>query len=293
MPTTRDALDGGKTDLTELILGKYPSLPMNQKKVADFLLHHLREVPFLSIIEIEQRSGTSKATVVRFAKNLGFSGFLKLRSKMMEGVQAAIQLDERFPLLGEGDLKEALIAVARQDVKNINQTINHLDRKTFDGVAEMILQSRHVYTAGLGISSLLSQILAYSLNQVAVRATAFVHDHETFLEQLMFVTPSDLVCTFSFPPYSKETLVLAAAAKKKRIPVVGLTDKLTSPITRYAEKVLTIRSQNILFTNSISAISVVMNALATEVAVRNKEKALKMSKEIDRLLTESGFYDIG
>jgi hypothetical protein len=45
-----------------------------------------------------------------------------------------------------------------------------------------------------------------------------------------------------------------------------------------------------LFTNSFSAISVVINAIATEVAVRNKSKALRMAKQIDTMLRDTGHY---
>ncbi len=136
----------------------------------------------------------------------------------------------------------------------------------------------------------MSQILAYSLNQVAVRATPFVHDYETFVEQLPFLTPSDLLIAFSFPPYSRETVEVVKAAEARRIPVVGITDKVTSPISFHCIHALPIRSQNMLFTNSFSAISVVINALATEVAVRNRSKAVRMLKEIERQLHESGHY---
>ena len=66
-------------DLKALIREKYPGLPENQRKVADFLLQHLEEAPFLSVVEIEERSGASKATVVRLAQHLGYSGFLEMR----------------------------------------------------------------------------------------------------------------------------------------------------------------------------------------------------------------------
>lgn len=290
--SARATIDEGEGFLKELILARYPSLPENQRKAADFLLHNIREVPFLSILEIEKRSGTSKATVVRLAQSLGFSGFLELRTKLTEVVQSALRLPESFPLLEGPDQGGALSVVARQDVKNINQTISHIDRETFAEVARMILAARHVYTLGLGISSLMAQILAYSLRQVAVRATAFIHDHGTFMEQLLFAGPADVLCAFSFPPYSKETIDVAAAAAKRRIPVIAVTNKLTAPITFYAQRVIAIRSQNILFTNSFSAISVVINALATEVAVRNREKAVRMMKEIDRLLTDSGHFAV-
>jgi DNA-binding MurR/RpiR family transcriptional regulator len=277
-------------DLKDVIRPRYPSLPENQRKVADFFLQHLREVAFLSIADVEQRSGASKATVVRLAQSLGFTGYNELRGRMRDGVRHQMQSKEKFPLLSTTDSEEALTIVARQDVRNINQTINNLDKGTFHSIAAMILKASHVYTMGLGISSLMSRILAYSLNQVAIKATPFVHDYETFVEQLVFVGPSDLLIAFSFPPYSRETVDAVKLAKENGVPVVAITDRVTSPITFYSEKVVPIRSQNLLFTNSFSAISVVINALATEVAVRNKPKALKMTKDIDQQLEAMGHY---
>jgi DNA-binding MurR/RpiR family transcriptional regulator len=280
----------GTIDLRALVQAKYPLLPDNQRKVADFLVQRAADVPFLSVVEIERLSGTSKATVVRLAQSLGFSGFLELRSRLLEGIQTQIQKADQFSLLSTAERKGTLSSVAHQDVKNINQTINQLDREAFMGVAGMIVKASHVYTVGLGISSLMSQILAYSLNQVAVRATPFVHDYETFVEQLPFLTTSDLLIAFSFPPYSRETVDVVKAAEARHIPVVGITDKVTSPVSFHCIHALPIRSQNMLFTNSFSAISVVINALATEVAVRNRSKAVRMLKEIERQLHESGHY---
>jgi len=277
-------------DLKDVIRRSYPSLPENQRKVADFLVQHLREIAFLSIVDFEKRTGVSKATIVRLAQSLGFTGYNQLRATLREGVQRQIQMKDRFPLLASTDREEALTIVAHQDVRNINQTINHLDRETFNSVVGMILKAPHVYTMGLGISSLMSQILSYSLNQVAVKATPFVHDYETFAEQVVFVTPADLLIAFSFPPYSKETVEGVRTAHERKIPVVAITDKMTSPVTFYSRKVIPIRSQNLLFTNSFSAISVVINALATAVAVRNKVKALRMTKETDQRLEAMGYY---
>jgi DNA-binding MurR/RpiR family transcriptional regulator len=280
----------GSFDLRGLVRSKYPSLPHNQQKVADFFLQRSADVAFLSIVDIEHQSGASKATVVRLAQSLGFSGFLELRAKLLEGVQSQIRRPDLFPLPVTSDSGETLTAVAHQDVRNINQTINHLDRKIFRDVARMIVTSSHVYTLGLGISSLMAQILAYSLNQVAVKATAFVHDYETFFEQLPFVTTSDLIIAFSFPPYSRETVDFVRSAGARKIRIIGITDRVTSPISFHCVQVLPVRSQNKLFTNSFSAISVIINALTTEVALRNRSKALRTVKEIERLLHQSGHY---
>jgi DNA-binding MurR/RpiR family transcriptional regulator len=273
-----------------LITEAYPTLAGNQRKVGDFLLSHRQEVPFLSIAEIERRTGTSKATVVRFSRKLGFSGFFELRSKLLAGVRSQYRLPDLFQVPPTPNDDETLIAIAHQDVKNINQTISHLDRETFDHIVQRVTRAPRVYAFGLGISALLSQILAYSLNQVGVKAAAFIHGQETAIEQLPFVTSSDLVFVFSFPPYSRETVEMAKAAASRRIAVVGITDKVTSPVSYHCTYVLPIRSQNKLFTNSISAISVVINALTTEVALRNRTRALRFIKNTERLLQLSGHY---
>jgi DNA-binding MurR/RpiR family transcriptional regulator len=65
---------------------------------------------------------------------------------------------------------------------------------------------------------------------------------------------------------------------------------VTSAVSLHAAKTLAIRSHNMLFTNSFSATSVVINALATEVALRNKDKAMKMQRQIDKVLRQTGHY---
>jgi DNA-binding MurR/RpiR family transcriptional regulator len=137
----------------------------------------------------------------------------------------------------------------------------------------------------------MSQILAYSLNQAAIRSTPLVHDYKTFLEQIEFLTPKDVLIALSFPPYSKETIDAVKFASKKKVPIIAITDKLTSPVTFYSQKIIPVRSQNMNFTNSFSAISVIINAIATELSIANEKMALKNLKEINSKLIETGHYN--
>lgn len=277
-------------DLPLLIQTAYPTLPENQRKVADVLVERIREVPFLSVIELEDLSGTSKATVVRLAQSLGFSGYLELRERMREGAQSEISSGDAPPLMSRESDEETLAAVARQDVKNINQTVAQIDRAAFTRVVELLLKADRVYTFGLGVSSLLARLLAYSLNQVAIRSTPFAHEHETFFEQIHQVTASDVAVAFSFHPYSGETIATAKALTARKVPLVAVTDRVTSPVSYISTAVLPIASQNLLFTNSISAVSVLINALTTEIALRSKDRATGNLRKTEELLQQAGHY---
>lgn len=283
----------GNTGIAELkrrIKDRYPGLPENQRKVADFILQHVTSLPFLSVVDVERRSGASKATVVRLAQSLGFSGFLQLRATLRASAQTELQHADFFTIPAIHGARETLRRVADQDVHNITQTVGQLDRAVFADAARLLGRAQAVHTIGLGISALLAQVMAYSLRQVAVRATAFVHDEATFVEQLPFVGKKDVLVAFSFPPYSRETVDVVRLAAKRGTAVIGITDRETSPISFACRYVLPIRSSNMLFTNSISAISVVINALVTEVALHRRSRALTLQREIDRQLRRSGHF---
>jgi DNA-binding MurR/RpiR family transcriptional regulator len=143
---------------------------------------------------------------------------------------------------------------------------------------------------GIGISSLLAQVLSYELNQVGIESEALESGTLRFVEHLALARRGDVVVAFSFPPYSKETIDAAIYARQRGLTVVTVTDKLTAPITFHANHVLAVRTENMLHTNSISAISVVINALVTDVALKNKSAVSKMFKESTQILHQTDEY---
>jgi len=270
------------------VLGKietnYEKLPKNQKKIADYIINNTDEVPFKSVNELSISTGVSVASIVRFAQRIGYKGFLELRDDISDSLKTRIQNKEIFSLFeGKSINSDTLTSVANQEISNINDTLNLIDRKSFDSAVSKILKSERVYTAGLGISYLLSEILAYQLCQVAVDADNMRHDHSSFMEKVMYLKPKDLVIIFSFPPYSKETIETARLAKEQGIGVVSITNKNAAPAARYSDVTLVVKSENMLFTNSFSAISVLINAIATECALKNKNKANQILKKLNEI----------
>jgi DNA-binding MurR/RpiR family transcriptional regulator len=73
------------------------------------------------------------------AQNLGFSGFLQLRA----GLRSIESGADLFPVPG---IAGKLYTVAHQDIRNINQTVSHLDGDAFEAVVKMIVSPAHVYT---------------------------------------------------------------------------------------------------------------------------------------------------
>lgn len=274
-----------------MIASEYDQLPRNQKSVADFLIKNLNQAAFLSVVEIGSECGVSKATVVRFAQSLGFDGFISFRNSLQKAVQKKYDESEtgRFRLIKESGGK-SVYKVASQDVSNINKTIDRLNLDEFNAVVDLMSASENIFTFGLGISALVSQIMSYSLNQVAMKSQSVLYGQLSFEEQLMFMGDKDAIVCFSFPPYSKRTIEVACMAREKGVKVIGITDRETAPIVEHCTRYLCVESENLLFTNSVAALSVVVNAIVTELAVRNKDEALAYIDEVNSLMKKSGHF---
>jgi DNA-binding MurR/RpiR family transcriptional regulator len=273
-------LNGMPEALKGKILEAYQRLPANQQRVADFILKQPHDLAFLTTDSLSRALEVSKATIVRFAQNLGYKGFTELQNEVLDAVQSTIRAPDRYMIdLGKLKPDETLTLVAQHEVHNINRTVHYIDRSTFSGAVEALLRARRVYTMGIGVSSLLAEVLSYELNQVGIESQALASGQLRFVEHLALARREDVAVGFSFRPYSKETIDAAQYARQRGLCVVSVTDKLTSPITFHSNYVLAVRTENMLHTNSISAISVVINALVTDVALKNKPAASKMFKE--------------
>ena len=281
---------GSEEEFRELLRQRYRDLPPQQELVGQYLLEHLHEVPFLSVPELSEKSGASEATVVRFAQRLGYSGFAGLKMDLLDALRQKVTPRAEAPAhrpLEPGDV-ESLRAVERQEVQNIHRTVDQLDRAAFRRVTARLFKADHVFTFGLGVSSHFAEILNYLLAEIGLRSTTLSTRFSSPLEQLVSLRPTDLVVVFSFPPYSRASLQVLERARELGVPTVAICDRETAPAANLAGQFLTVKSDNLLFTNSLAAVAALLNALITEIAVRHQDQALEALSRINRILDEDG-----
>jgi DNA-binding MurR/RpiR family transcriptional regulator len=278
-----------KKNLKEEIQKNRETYSRIQKKLVSFLLEYWNEIPLMSIEYISKETGVSTATISRFAHLFGFKGFYDFKDKIKEEVKNFINPVEQFRLL-KADLtgKKSLVTVARQDVKNLNKLISMVNEKTFSKLVDIIKNAPRVYSFGVSVSSIFSSLIRYIFNQVQKEAHCLDEGNVTVEEKIVSLQESDLVIFCSFYPYSKCTIEFAQLAHEQGLQVVAISDNEFSPISEYASLVLAIPRENILFTTSISAFSVLINAIATEIAYKKKEELTDSINQADKILKK--FY---
>jgi len=270
-----------QAELQQLLLTHMDRFPPQQQQIANYLLDHLQEAPFYSVPELARRAGVSDATVVRFAQRMGYRGFSDLKMDLMEVVREQVASGQAPDLELEGN--SSLAAVTKQEIINIEATQRGLNQPDFQRAAANLFKADHIYCFGSGISAYLAEVFAYMLVQIGLRATHMPPKFSSPLEPLVPLRLTDMLVIFSLPPYSRASLEVIQEAKRRAIPNLGICDRLTAPIARIADHSLTVRTENMMFTNSLGAVMVLINALTTEVAVRHGE-AVEAVSRINRIL---------
>lgn len=276
----------GKPEVSfrERLITAATSLPPQQRSIAEYLLEHLTSVPFFSVPQLAREVGVSEATVVRFAQRLGYPGFSELKMELVEMLQSRLGGETEK---ADDEVSDDLLAsVATLEITNIGRTVESLDRRLFREVAESLFGAGHVYSFGMGVSAILAELAAYALLQVGVRASCLPTIFSSPREQLVGIEAGDLVMVISLPPYSRQSLDILQDAGKVGIPTVAVVDRVTAPAATLARRALPVRSDNMMFTNAVAAVTVMINALATEIATTHREEALAALARINRVLSE-------
>ncbi len=266
----------GPSAVRRAIERHYTKLTTQQRRIADYLLAHEHTVFAMSVSELAVAAQASEATVVRFAREVGFSGYHELRAALMEEVRQHLTPEDRFATAEPSRAAAGtVVRVADSEIDNIRHTVTDLDPAELERFVAKLRRADLVATVGLGVSSILARLAQYMLFQIGVRSQFLRRDAITLIEQVELLPRNTTLWVFSLPPYSKQTVAAAARAKERRIPVVAITDRADAPVCEYAYAALPCHSKNLLFTNSISGPLVALNAVVTDLALADKARALK------------------
>jgi DNA-binding MurR/RpiR family transcriptional regulator len=259
------------------------TLTGQKRRAAAYLRENLSTAFSSSVQELARAAQVSEATLVRLARDLGFGGYLELRAALMHEARTRLAPEERFalepPPLATSD---TALRVARQEVDNINRTVAELDPKALLRFVKRLSRARPVATLGLGVSALVARLAAYQLFQVGVPAQVLLRDPVSINEQVDCLPDGAVLLAFAFPPYSRQTVEAARRAVARRVPVLAITDAPSSPLAVSAEAALYAKTGSVLYTNSLSAVMVVISALVTDLALADKKRALAHARALAR-----------
>jgi DNA-binding MurR/RpiR family transcriptional regulator len=273
------------------ILTKVNSLNGAQKRLGHYLQTDSSALLLSNVGDLARAVGVSKATVVRFAKSLGYKGFPEFRrdiqQEMRRKLRAADRMEETF---AELDNDENIFAkLIKRDIQLLEETLQAASLPDFHKAVEIILQARKVFLIGLNASMALAYLLHFRLVRVKKEAHwIFLTGGTSLLEQLAFMDAGDVLIAIDFLQVPREVQTALQHAKKVGAPILGITDFPTSPIARAANVCLYAKRGLHTTVNSLTPAFSLVNALAIAVSWAKKGDSIKALTDLDSLLEGQG-----
>ena len=270
-----------------------PKFSKGQKLIAKYIQTEYGKAAFMTAAKLGETVGVSESTVVRFATELGYSGYPKMQQAMQEMIRDKLTSFQRIEVsqarIGNGSVIEHVL---NSDIDNIKQTIEETSRDDFKNSVSAIAEAKTIYIYALRSSAALASFLGYYLNlifgNVKVISTA---DRARLYEELNRINSDDVMIGISFPRYSHHTSTAMKFAMDRNAKVIALTDSMNSPIAQTAKYVLLARSDMATIVDSLVAPLSLINALVVATVIEKKDDVVKTFKDLEKIWYNYGVYN--
>jgi DNA-binding MurR/RpiR family transcriptional regulator len=275
-------MSSAKKDLQEKIVSVYPSLSPKKKRVADLIMKDYKAIFFMTAKELARECDVSEPTIVRFAADLGFSGYTDLLDHMKGLLHTELTSVERLQSTQHRfEQGSTLEKYCRNAIRNLENLIDHYPVEDMKRIAQVVSEAEVVYVAAYRASATLAYHFGYLLKKV--RGSVFVDTTLSWelIDALYTAPPGSLLFAIAFPRYPRKTIELIEYARKCGVQVIGLSDNRRSPVVTAADQQLIVDIEGVSFIDPFAHI-IFLGALVHEITSFASERALNGLSSFDR-----------
>ncbi len=279
--------------LSERIQRSRRGFSKSQRAIAGYLQDHPEEVAFMTASRLGATVGVSESTVVRFATEIGYSGYPAMQQAVQEMIRNKLTSLQRLEMTSRNIPPDKLLEAALgQDIDILRRTRENMDTQAFYRAVDALEKSKRVFVLGAGSSLALATFLAHYLRLVFDNVQLVEATSETaILQQMVRVNDGDAIIAISFPRYSRKAAKALRYASSRGMTAIAITDSPLSPLAEGASHLLLARSDMVSFVDSLVGPLSVINALIVTVAIRKKPEVAEALRQLETIWEEYGEYE--
>lgn len=265
----------------------YHEMGSAEKKIADWIFQNPNGIIPLSISELADRCGCGEATIVRFARRIGFGGYQELKISLAQ--------EEGKPKISdtitESDSCFGILDKISNDIYcTMEMTKKNIDADALNTAADLILNAKKIVVFGLGNSGAIALDIQHKFLRIGYDIYAYTDNHMQAIAASQLKS-NDIAIGISHSGSSHDIVEALKIAKNSGAKTISITNHGKSPIVKQSDCVLTTSSNetqySILGLNSRIAQLAIVDALYyyvlcqspdTHDSIKSTEKALQTKK---------------
>ena len=262
----------------------YDKMGKAERKVADWIAENPGKIISLSIVELAELCACSEATIVRFSKRLGLSGYQELKiSLASESGTSSVNTS-----ISEYDSAYQMFEKVCNDIYiSLEKTKKSLNEKSIDEASKKLCAANKIVIFGLGNSSPVALDASHKFMRAGLNAIAYTDNHMQVIAA-SHLKKNDIAIGISHSGSSKDIVDALKVAKEHGATTITSTNEGKSPILKQSDIVLSTSSDetqyNILALNSRIAQLAIVDTLYFYIVFNRSEDALNSIKETEHSL---------
>ena len=215
------------------------SLTGAERKVADYVLAHPREVVGCSITELAERCEVGDTSVFRFCKSLQFTGFTEFKLAvalcLSDDEVSGLVLDSEITL--EDDLTGIASKLLTSHTQALYNTRALLREDQLDRAVKALLEAKRIVAVGAGASLVLAMNAYTRFVRITPDMRCAPDSHSQAIEAA-HCGPNSVLLAFSHSGLTLDIVRCAQLARQNGATVIAVTGQLRTPLTDSADIVL-------------------------------------------------------
>ncbi len=264
------------------ILDIYETLTPLERRLADVVLEHQRELASYSATELAHQAKVSKATAARLFKRLGYSTYNDARrqSRALRRWGSPLSLLDGLEQ-ADGSLPN-IVAHLRNDIANLTRTFEALRPEAVGQAVDILVRAERIWLIGFRASHELAELAAFWLRHLKYNVSLLPSSWMTFAEDVIDMRAGDAVLAIGFRRRPRMFRALLQNARDVGANVILVTDLSASATAKLAHVVMRCHSRPSGVFDSYAAASSLLNYLLAALAQR---KGIAVRDRLQRIET--------
>lgn len=249
-----------------------------QKAIAKYIIENSEAVPFMTAQMLSRAAQVSESSIVRFARQLGYSGYSQLRRALQQHVKDKLSSANEMAADAE---PEELMQTVEEGMLSLKSIMTVQNRRALEEAVELLSRAKKIVVqSGLGMdgvdSYFASGLRALGFNACSAPGGISREIFELDESSALLIISGSYFSQLSGP---------ARYAREKGASVLVLADDEAAPMGRYAQVMLPGKG--------IIAVAALMEALLAALANSCSRSLDQNLAELDTLHREYDTYEPG
>lgn len=273
-------------------------LTKTEKILRDFFLDQEKKACFMTSTDIALAAGVSEATVIRFARKLGFTGFTEFQKYLRDNLQKEYsQISTNITVPYERLLKslekedaDYVEEFAISSQNNILNTISNNKQSKYDKAISIILGSKTKYILGSRANAGMASYTYFLLNCMLPDVQFAGTPAASQIDNVLHISEQDVLLAFSFPRYSQLDEITVKMARDAGAKIIVISDRPSAPVAAWASVVFTVDVSSPIFFNSFVGAQLVLETLCAGLSRKIGKANTERLKTLDNYLDQLQLY---